>query len=236
MIHFVLCDDAEKHNQILSRHIMSIIDQLSEPCSIALETTDPKKVMEYAEKQHEKTVYFIDIVFEHEKLSGMDLCRFIHQHDPEGYVIYVTAYGEYALECIQTHAFDLILKPYSIQRLKKSLEDVLHDITEKKSMYPLKVTAGSLTQVLDQKKICYIQVERECVTAHFSKGHVTWRESLNQLMERLNPRWFVRIHKSYAINKLYFQSIDRKTQEITLKTGAILPVSRRRIRKLEEEL
>lgn len=226
MISLVLCDDNPRHNQTLRTHIQQILPALPIQAEFALVTTDPDDVIAYVQSPHHQSVFFLDLELERER-NGLDICRAIHASDKQAVVIYVSAYSEYALDCLETHAFDFIRKPYSPERLESALRDAVRFLTFANDQATLQVTAGSISRLIDQKNIRYISVKREYVTAHLAEGQFTWRESLTKLMERLNREWFVQIHKSCVINRLYFESINTRTQELTLTDGTILTVSRR---------
>ncbi len=231
MLRLILCDDNPRHNQIMTHHLQEILPRLPMPAEIALATTDPREVLAYAEQNDGDAVYLLDLELDHE-LSGLDVCRNLHRLRPTADVIYVSAYAEYAMECFQSHAFDFILKPYTPQRLENALRDAILHIQRNRIVYPLHVTAGSVTRVLDQKEILWLKMDREYVTAIMTSGEFTWRESLTRLMPRLNPDWFIRIHKSCAINRLYIQNLDTKSREVTMKDGSVLTVSRRLIHEV----
>ncbi|MBR4067495.1 MAG: response regulator transcription factor [Clostridia bacterium] len=231
MLRLILCDDNPRHNQIMTHHLQEILPRLPMPAEIALATTDPREVLAYAEQNDGDAVYLLDLELDHE-LSGLDVCRNLHRLRPTADVIYVSAYAEYAMECFQSHAFDFILKPYTPQRLENALRDAILHIQRSRIVYPLHVTAGSVTRVLNQKEILWLKMDREYVTAIMTSGEFTWRESLTRLMPRLNPDWFIRIHKSCAINRLYIQHLDTKSRELTMKDGSVLTVSRRLIHEV----
>ena len=236
MLHFVLCDDNPRHNQTLSHHLSALAPTLSMESELTLVTTNPREVIDYALHAKQPTVYLLDLVLEGEDMNGLDVCSVIRTRDPNAHIIYVSAYAEYAMDCVQSHAFDFVLKPYTPERLANALNDVIQDVSRRIPDMPLTVTAGSLTRMMDQRDILYIQVQREYVTAHLADGQFTWRESMLQLMRRLNSEWFIRIHKSCAVNRLHIASIDQKALEVTLKNGVILPVSRRMARALQKNL
>lgn len=231
MLHLILCDDNPHHNKTMTHHLEMILPHLPMEACIELTTTDPRQVIEHAATQQGEAAYLLDLELESD-LSGLDVCAAIRERQPNAYIIYVSAYAEYAMECCHSHAFDFILKPYTTQRLENALRDVILHIQRSKTVYPLSVTAGTVTQVLDQREIRYLRMDREYVTAYTATGSFTWRESLTHLLPRLNPDWFVRIHKSCAINRLYLQSVDAKNREVTLQGGQVLSVSRRLISPL----
>ena len=225
MLHFVLCDDNPLHNRTLHIHLTQLMKSLPVACVIDMVTTDPKEVMRYAASAHEQTVYFLDLVFEQE-INGLDVCQAILQADSLAYIIYVSAYAEYAMDCCRSHAFDFILKPYTVQRLESAMRDVMRHVMRAKPAVPLWVTAGTITHVLDQREIRYLQSRREYVTAYTAKEQITWRESMAHVLPRLSEGWFDRIHKSYAVNRHFIRKIDVRTHEITLAGDIVLPVSR----------
>lgn len=233
MISFVICDDNPQHNQTMIYHIRRVIERLPAACEIALVTTDREEVLDYAKLAKGQTIYFLDIVMDSDT-TGIDICKLIHQYDQGGYIIYVSAYAEYALECCQSHSFDFILKPYTEQRLENALRDVIQEMTKHQPAVSLSIKAGSITRILDQRKIIYFKSQREYVTAFLTDGQVTWRESMAHLMTRVDKNCFLRIHKSYVVNRLYLQTVDTRTCEATLREDIILPVSRRMIRRLSE--
>ena len=231
MLQLILCDDNQRHNQTMTHHLEQFINQLPMPTRIALTTTDPNEVIAFAKQQEGDAVYLLDLELDN-GLSGLDVCRSLHRLHPTADVIYVSAYAEYAMECFQSHAFDFILKPYTPQRLENALRDAILHIQRSRIIYPLHATAGSITRVLDQKEIVWLRIDREYVTAIMTAGEFTWRESLTKLMPRLNPEWFIRIHKSCAINRLYIQNLNAKSREVTMKDGSVLTISRRLIREV----
>jgi DNA-binding LytR/AlgR family response regulator len=231
MLHIILCDDNPRHNQTMTHHLTQILPRLPMEANIALATTDPQQVIEFAKAQKGDSVYLLDLELDN-RMNGLELCTIIHRLQPTALVIYVSAYAEYALDCFRSHAYDFILKPYTNQRLENALRDVLLFFERRRAVYPLTVTAGSMTRMLDQKEICWLEIEREYVTAHMTAGTFTWRESLTKLMPRLNPAWFVRIHKSCAVNRLYVENVNSKAHEVTMKGGKVLSVSRRLIGEL----
>lgn len=225
MIHFVLCDDIALHNHTLCSHLQNILPTLPVNTEISLITTNPHEVIRYARSANEQTIYMLDLVLEQD-ITGLDVCHAILDADPSAYILYISAYAEYAMDCCQSHAFDFIIKPYTYHRLEMAIHDVIRHSLRTKPIAPLHVRAGSVTRILDQKEIRYIQCNREYVTAYSIGDCITWRESMTHLLSRLNPDWFMRIHKSYIINRLYFQSVDTYMHEVSLQGGIVLPISR----------
>lgn len=236
MIDLIICDDNALHNQTLVHHLTQMTHQLDLPLNIAFVTTQGEEIIGYAKSAAAgKRLYMLDLVLE-QPCSGLDLCQSIHQYDPDGCVLYVSAYPEYALECCQSHSFDFILKPYTRERLEESVKAAIHAILRPEYLSSLIVRNGSRMEKLDQSQIYYIQAQRDYVTAYFEVGKLSWCEGLGKLEKHLNPDWFRRVHKSYLVNARHIKSYDLKTQEVILSNDAVLPISRRYASTLKKRM
>lgn len=233
MLRFVLCDDNPTHCRTLEYHVRRALSRLSRPHEIALVTTQAEEVLRYAQEHTEQSVYMLDLVLQQE-MDGLELCREVHRRSPESYILYVSAFAEYALDCCRTHSFDFILKPYTAHRCYRAIEDLLQVIDARKPSAPLEIAVGSLVRVVDQRDILYLNTDREYITAHLKDDRITWRESMVNLLGRVNADWFLRIHKSYAVNRLALERIDLSRRRVLLRSGESLPVSRRFLSRLRD--
>lgn len=233
MISFVLCDDNPRHNQTLLAHLNRLLPKLPVEANVALAATSAGEVIAYAGRPHPQTIYMLDLVLEQDQ-SGLDLCRRLYALDPSALIIYVSAYAEYTLDCVESRAFDLVLKPYSPVRLENAVLDAVRFLCFREEAVVLQVKTGSVTRVIDQRTVRYLRSQREYVTAFLTDGQLTWRESLTRLMARLDPARFVRIHKSYVMNREYLACVNAPAREVTLADGTVLPASRRMLAALDE--
>ena len=233
MLRFVLCDDEPRQCQMLEERLRQVLFRLSKPYEIALVTTKAAEVLRYARENPAQNIYLLDLVLQ-QGMDGLELCREIRRCSPQSYVLYITAYPQYAMECCRTHPFDFILKPYSDGRLYQAIADLAQVIGARKPSAPLEVTVGSLVRLLDQREILYFKTDREYITAYLRDDRITWRESMVSLLGRVNADWFVRIHKSYAVNRFAMDSVDLSRRMVCLYNGERLPASRRFLSRLRD--
>lgn len=231
MLRFILCDDNPEHSQLLKRCIQQMLSSLSKSYEIALVTPLAEEALRYARENPEQNVYMLDVMLEQE-MDGLQLCQEIRHYSPESYILYVSAYSQYALECCRTHSFDFILKPYSEMRLFRALEDLVCVIESRKPSAPLEIAIGSLVRMVDQYDILYLKTDREYITAYLRNDRITWRESMASFLGRVNANSFFRIHKSYAVNRLALDQIDLSRRIVRLCNGESLPASRRFLSRL----
>lgn len=232
-MHFVLADDQKQHNTIMRSRLEMVCANLGIPAEIGLETDSPKDVLDYAGRAPEETVWLLDIEL-NDEINGIELCRRIRELNHNAYIIYVSAYQQYALECCQSHAFDFLLKPWSDEQLTECVRAVQRDMQQRKRGTELVIELGTRLIRLIQEDILYFSKDKMSVMAHCSNGQIfTWREPLEALMSRLKPGLFFATHKSYIVNVSAIQEARWSENDVILVNGESLPVARRREAELK---
>ncbi|WP_142413815.1 LytR/AlgR family response regulator transcription factor [Hathewaya massiliensis] len=82
------------------------------------EFDDSVKALEYIEN-NKPDIVFLDINMP--KLDGVTLSRVLSKREHEIIIVFITAYKEYAVEAFEVEAFDYILKPFSEERILRTL-------------------------------------------------------------------------------------------------------------------
>ena len=119
--HEVIVVDDEK--PILSE-CMDVIERVLPGISIA-GFTRQMEAIEYA-RTHNVALAFLDI--EMGTPSGLDVCRELLRISPHTNVVFITAFKEYAFDAWETGACGFLLKPPTVEELKKQLEKLRHPV------------------------------------------------------------------------------------------------------------
>lgn len=164
--------------------------------------------------------------------------------------VFVTAFDHFALKAFEVHALDYLLKPFDVERLKKTVERakelirnretdnpadkrliaLLKDIkNEPKYLKRLTVRSRGKTVFVAVDDIDYIEAEGNYLSVQTGKEAHLIRSAMHQFENRLDPEKFARIHRSTIIN------IDRVKemhplfngdQSVIMKNGKELVLSR----------
>ena len=94
--------------------------------------TDGDEAIEYA-KANRIAIAFLDI--ELRGMTGIELCKALLEINPHTNVIFLTAYSEYSLSAWETGASGFMLKPITVEGVKKQLKNL---------RYPIFIGEGSL--------------------------------------------------------------------------------------------
>jgi len=140
-------------------------------------------------------------------------------------VVFATAYDEYALRAFEVHAIDYLLKPYDDQRFAAALQRAKETVRRRKT----ESVDARLHQLLDYlqtaapapveeradrilvkssgeifflkaEEIDWIEAEGDYMKFHVAGKTHLMRETMARLEARLDPKLFVRIHRSTIVN------------------------------------
>jgi len=170
----------------------------------------------------------IDLMFldlEMPKLKGLPFLKTL-QNPPA--VIITTAHREYALEGFELEVLDYLLKPISFERFLKAINrfQKLHSINYSNQTPPVEsakflyVKSNRKTVKINQQDIAYIEGMNNYVKIFCPPNvHIVYT-SLQKLLTDLDVQ-FLRIHKSYIINKNKIRAFNQEQIEIGDK---VLPI------------
>jgi two-component system, LytTR family, response regulator len=184
------------------------------------------------------------------KLDGFEVLELI---GPEIPVVFVTAYDEFALRAFEVHAVDYLLKPVAPERLSLALSRVPDRTPPQPTGAALRAAArkpgeflervvirdGAQVHVVPVEKVDYVEAQDDYVGFRVGAKTILKEQTLADVEASLDPRRFVRIHRSYLLNveRLVRVELYAKDSRIAiLADGTKLPVSRAGYQRLQQLL
>lgn len=168
-------------------------------------------------KEHPEVV-FLDIGIKDQ--SGLDCARILTDLDPKVKIIFATAHAEYMPEAFELYAFDYLVKPFSVERVDKTLDRIAvmdhpaeHELEERvvksqRRLDKLLVKGKECMSFVDIPEIVLIQRENHSTVIYTEKDSFVTSASMADLEKKLDPEQFLRSHKSYIINLLRIRKIE----------------------------
>jgi len=139
------------------------------------------------------------------QISGVELAKKILLKQPDAFIIFQTAYEEFALKAYQLGAIDYLLKPFGKEELERSINRALAYQKEKKVSFLTK--NGDESYLINQEDIFYIQADLSEVLVK-TKAHFSYFDAkISQMESLLDPKLFFRVHRSYLINTSKIKTI-----------------------------
>lgn len=183
------------------------------------------------------------------QLPGNNGFELLEQLDHVPFVIFITAYDEYAVKAFEVNALDYLTKPVNPARLRESVQKIKEKIHERKEDDTTKhvLTEESRVFVKDGEKCWFVRVgdinlfesEGNYTKIHFKDEKPLIHKSLTYLEERLDDDLFFRVNRSQMINLKKIGKVDpwfSNTIKITLSNGREVEVSRRQTRQFRDKM
>jgi len=158
-------------------------------------------------------VVFIDIDLPGK--NGVELAREICDINPQTILIFATAYDDYTHEAFEVYAFDYLVKPFKLDRIKKTMERIKQQESQRRSVSPNRFpspAAGEISPArfvvrqneklvfLDTQEIIFITRENRKTIIITVKDRLSITENLNNIEARLTGNTFFRSHRAYIVN------------------------------------
>jgi two-component system, LytTR family, response regulator LytT len=193
----------------------------------------------------EPDVVFVDI--EMSQMSGLDLAAALKNMKKMPFIIFATAYPNYAARAFRVDALDYLLKPFNEEELDETMKRVKERLNKNKVVEKPEPTIAKLA-VEDERSIVYLspsditylfREDRETIICTVDRKFCS-KLPMKDLEEKLRGYPFFRTHKSYLVN------LDKVELLIPWFNGAYqlkvagrrdeIPVSRNYVKSLRERL
>ncbi len=200
---------------------------------------------------------FIDIQMP--GMNGFEVLESLQTTRP--LVVFVTAYGDYALKAFEYEAFDYVKKPIDPSRFSRVLDRIDSRLSESIPIPSGTATASASTEELPDAKeeaadkkilsavredLVYQESEIQLVESAGNYVNVRIRdesylvrESLENFYRNLESPDFVRVHRSYVVNVHWVRKMrygKSGSAQLFLADGHTVPVSRSRRKEVTDIL
>lgn len=160
-------------------------------------------------KDNQIDILFLDINMP--QINGIEFSKMVPATTR---VIFTTAYDQYAVEGFRLNALDYLLKPINypdfLQAANKALEWFKLTVTGQ-STNSIFVKSGYRMEKLCYDNILYIENQKDYVKFHLEdqKEPVSSLMSMQSLEEKLPPKIFMRVHRSFIVNLEKIKTVER---------------------------
>ena len=195
-------------------------------------------------------VLFLDI--ELKKGTGFDILRQITNRQFD--LIFVTAFGHYALKAFKFSAIDYLMKPVDIEELinainriknsKSSNNHITHDYNvlfenlEQSAPTKFAIPSSEGLEYIKIDDVLYIKADGSYVEIVLSdRSRKTVAKNLKDFQEKLYDRGFFRTHKSYLVNLKHIKKYLKKDGGyLEMVDGSIVMISRNSLEPFKEAM
>jgi two-component system, LytTR family, response regulator len=186
--------------------------------SEALKTTESKKI----------DILFLDI-----DMPGLSGIEFRKKAKEIPVCIYITSHPEFAVESFQLDTLDYIIKPVKMDRFSQTIQRISDymDVRQKANLFESSVGDDVIyiKEGHDQTKvklhnILYLEGLKDYTKIVTADKKYFVLTSIGNLLKENHFQNFIRIHRSYAVQKIYVQR--KQSNELLLNNAILLPIGR----------
>ncbi|MDO4317567.1 MAG: LytTR family DNA-binding domain-containing protein [Lachnospiraceae bacterium] len=218
----LLCDDEKAQLDELRR----LLEEAGETADSIAESTCPESLLPELLRRAECGESMPDVLFLDIRMPEVDGIAFgkkLRSAAPDLYIVFTTAYEEYAVAGYEARAFRYLLKPLKTETLQALLMEIRNDMSRRRRPV-VRLTEGERLVPVDE--LIYLSAENKYTVLYTADGYFLDRTPLSEYEALLRPYGFSRIHRKYLVNLRHHKSLEKGW--VTLNGGFRLPVSRRR--------
>jgi DNA-binding LytR/AlgR family response regulator len=202
---------------VIGRTILNTLEELGYThCGPAINYTEAIEMLD----EHKPDLLLLDIQLAGKK-DGIDVAQKLNESYKIPF-IFLTANSDgdtiERAKKVNPHAY--IVKPFTKEELYAAIEIAFNNFTgsknndesEKPSSYQAKdymfIRDGYIFRKVLFSELVYLESDANYVTLHLTgQKKVMVRSTLNDFMEQLDPKTFVRVHRSHAVNIHFIEEI-----------------------------
>ncbi len=198
MINVMVVEDEEQIRCILKKMI-----EKNDECRVVSECgTFATAISDFVKLRPE--VVFMDIDLGGE--NGLECAKAMTEVDPKVKIIFATAHSEFMANAFEIYAFDYLVKTFDMERINKTLDRIkaMTDKTNKEAVYDgscekLIIRGKEEINLVDVNDIIMIERNDGMTRIVTQEEVLLTSQSLASFEEKLDPKRFIRCHKSYII-------------------------------------
>ena len=238
MLHIYICEDDKKQRDNFAKFIEDIIIIENLDMKLALSTSDPYELIENVKSSKYSGLYFLDIDL-NKNIDGIKLAEEIRKYDSRGFIVFVTTHSEMSYLTFQyrVEALDYIIKDEYLN-IKNRIHECIIDALEKHSKQRKNnkiFTINSDERVINVEydKILFFETSKKIhkIILHAIDRQVEFYGQIKDIEDALDES-FVRVHKSYLVNKNNISEVNKLSRKITMKNGEQCLISIKSLKKI----
>lgn len=223
---------------------------------IAGSATDPELALDFLSAQ------IVDALFLDIQMPGLNGFELLARLDSQPFVIFTTAYDQYALRAFEVNSIDYLLKPIEAEQLDRALsklerlratgsppelgaalDRLIAAMGAQRTDYPDRIASrvGDRVQLIALSEVTHFIAKDKLTYAVTNEKSYVVDSSISELEQRLDPKRFIRAHRASLLNLDWVQEIHASFAGgmiVRLKDSkrTQLQVARDRVRALKQRL
>jgi len=177
--------------------------------------SDSVSIRNQLSKRHD-----IDLVFLDNEIPGLDVFNFITSLDYQPNIIMISSDYLNALKAFDFNVVDYLIKPVTYSRFCRAIDKSLRFYSRKEVSNSIDndifIKKGTSLVKLKLKNVIYIEALENYVTLYTKDEKYTIHFTLKSVEHQLPAFMFIRVHRSFIVNKSMIQSIHENSLDVNV--------------------
>lgn len=232
-LRIAICDDEPTFGSLLQECVETCLEEIAVEYQITVFSSG-EEFLKLGDKIADYNVVFLDICMD--GIDGMGVAERLRMVSKKPYLVFVTAFLDFATIGYKYQAFRYILK--NTNQLQDAIEECMEAVLKDCGLFSVEkvfeLVEGKKRIPLD--RIRYLESREHKVYFNLQDEtdmYMTY-DTLDQLTIELQPYDFLRVHRSYLVNLKYVQSYRRF--ELFLTDGTWIPIPKRRYKEIKQKI
>ncbi|MGA9770289.1 MAG: LytTR family DNA-binding domain-containing protein [Blastocatellia bacterium] len=243
-------------DELLALKRLARLLQATGRVEIAGSATDPETALDFLAKEP------VDALFLDIEMPGLNGFEMLARLKSQPFVIFTTAYDQYALRAFEVNSIDYLLKPVEAEQLDRALaklermramgappelrvalEQLAARFSSRNSEYPARIASriGDRVQFIELRSVTHFIAKDKLTFGVTDEKSYVVDSSISELEAKLDSKKFIRIHRSTLVNLDWIHEVHSSLaggMVVRLKDAnrTQLQVARDRVRALKERL
>jgi DNA-binding LytR/AlgR family response regulator len=181
-------------------------------------------------RQHAPDVAFLDINMP--KATGLDVAR---MRPPGTAIVFLTAYGQHALDAFDVGAVDYLVKPLNRGRLLETIERLRQRLAQAapppttpapapapaqaapRYLSWIQASVGSMVRVITVDEVIFFQSDAKYTRVATSQVEALIRVPVKDLAAQLDPEEFIQVSRGAIVNRRRIEAIYRREGQVEIR-------------------
>ena len=228
MLQIAICDDEQFYREKMQKLLEEYLKKRELQYTLHLFFSG-EEFLKQCENSVKYDIVFLDINME--QIDGIQTAKRIRSFYSDTYIVFVTAFIDYALEGYKVNAVRYLMK----DTLDLAMEECMTAILQKMRIAQVTFIFMEGEKRLYTDNILYVESRGHKSIFHYmEEGMVTYQiyDKLDSVERKLEGCNFLRTHKSYLVNMKHIRKVSNYA--VFLDTGEELPIPRLRFQTVKE--
>ncbi|MDA3733953.1 LytTR family DNA-binding domain-containing protein [Niameybacter massiliensis] len=229
MINIYLCDDNSKFLEQLKERIIEVAEKHA--LNVHIKFYNNGKELIFNMEDVDADIIYLDI--EMDEINGIETGLKLRELGCTAQIIYLTVNKDYVFDSFEVQPLNYLIKAnMNTDQFEKVFFKAVEIVQSKEKRYLyFKKNAKIYKIILDE--IVYFEVIKRKIVVYYRNEKFEYYNSLENLIEEINDKTFIRIHRSYVVHLKFIKYIEKDM--VVLVDNETLKIGRKYLNDVKEK-